>query len=842
MNDKTVSVFATYRLLVQSYRQTWFSLLMACLSLLVACAGLSAVLLVNEGAKQSYSGQSAPRILPAQYQIVTNADNQTLSLDDYLEIKRLGISRAVAIAETAQHLYVNQQQITQRRAKLIGIDFLALLNRAQVSKTKESENTLAADGDGTTQETFGALSFASPTTIMHPNYLKELGIDAETKLSIDALSTINLPPISTRGSNGLADTLVLDIGVLLELDSRAELRRILLLSGTSAEQIELVKSHLPSHLKLESIAAEQTGPQMTQSFYLNLFAMALLMFAVCLFIVMNAFNLLMFKRFAMLKVFRQLGIGRLQILLAHIFEFTVLVLVVSAIGVVLGSELALLASPAIRGIIEGLYRVQVGFADITWLSLYLKVVLISVAGLALALFSPMKQLNRSLSKIQSDNKGAKFNIIIMGICMTLALMAFAIFQFSTQLSLLLVGAAFVILSGCCALIVLFPKCLMLLFKFIPERFTLTRLSVAQALFLSRKTKIACCAFFIAATSNLGMNLMVDSFRDSTQTWLDQRLVADHYLYSDDASINANLANIAKQSGVRLYPRFEQSIEFEGTSTQLFSYPIEPAFKEAMVFEQRKANPWESFEDSRSVFINQQLAIRKQLSLDDSITFTHPLTQQSTSFQISGIIYDYGNPSGQILLNASEFKQDISQASIFAILSMPEQIEKFQSALVSSGVNLQNQFFKTEDLLSESMQVFDRTFIITDSLNLITLMVAALSLACTIVVLLDQSRPQTMLLRAMGVTNLQSRRLLLQQYLFLCAVALVAATPFGILLSNVLIYQINYHAFNWSYPLVINWLSIFRLYSFSLLIVFIVIALPIIYTTKHGLAQELKWLD
>jgi putative ABC transport system permease protein len=139
-------------------------------------------------------------------------------------------------------------------------------------------------------------------------------------------------------------------------------------------------------------------------------------------------------------------------------------------------------------------------------------------------------------------------------------------------------------------------------------------------------------------------------------------------------------------------------------------------------------------------------------------------------------------------------------------------------------------------------VFDRTFLITDSLNLVTLLVAALSLACTIVILMQQSRPQTMLLRTLGISAWQGRGMLLLQYMFLCLVALIAATPFGILLSYVLIEQINYHAFNWSYPLIVDWTNILELYLLSLLIVLTTISLPIIYSTKQSIAEELKWLD
>jgi putative ABC transport system permease protein len=269
-----------------------------------------------------------------------------------------------------------------------------------------------------------------------------------------------------------------------------------------------------------------------------------------------------------------------------------------------------------------------------------------------------------------------------------------------------------------------------------------------------------------------------------------------------------------------------------------------------VFYAKSPEAWESFESGESVFINQQLAIRNGLALNDSIELPISMGMSNNmlsninkrKLKIAGIIYDYGNPLGQVLLPPSQFSQDLTRASIFAVSGSALALEHFAESLGSIGIKAESQFYASEDILSSSMLVFDRTFIITDGLNLVTLLVAAISLACTLVTLIDQSRPQTMLLRAIGVSAWQSRGLLLSQYMLLCAVALIAATPFGILLSYILINKINYYAFNWSYPLVIEAWKIVQLHGISFLVVMIVISAPIIIASKQSLAQELKCLD
>ena len=849
-----ISALKTYRLILSSYRETWVSLTMVLVSLIVACAGLSAVLLINQGAKQSYSGSTSEQLLPATYQIVARTKERAIDVADYVALKKLGLSNAVALAETSKHLFSNKQQITQRRVNVLGIDFLSLLNQSRVSLgagALQSNSEVLSNIDTNQKqrhqqqeylEIFSGFSLGRPLSYIHPKFLKELGINESESLYFDSNPNLGLSELSAVEINALSNTIVMDIGELLALDSTLSISRVLLLNTTNENSIKALRQTLPSHLMLQEIDIQQNDPEMTESFYLNLTAMALLMFAVCLFIVMNACNLLIFKRFAMLKVFRQLGIGRLEIMIAHAFEFVLFGVVMSALGLVLGSSLAVLAAPTIRSIIEGLYRVELGFAENQWLILYLKVLSICLAGIFLALLSPIRQLNQSLSTTRPTNESKYLVLYLILASAGFASLAILIFSFTNNLAAMLFAAACVILSGCCLLIAVFGKLLRLVLKLLPQTFTLSRISLSQAIFLSKKTKIACCAFFIAATSNLGMNLMVDSFRSSTESWLEQRLVADHYLYSDDAQQNRALADLAKQHGIALYPRYGKDIKFNKQFIQLFSYPVQGDFTQAMVFESALDDVWQLFEKEQAVLINQQLSIRNQLTLGSKISFEHPTTGAENEYLVAGIIYDYGNPSAQILLPVSAFTQDITQADIFAVLGSANNIDSFVQKLPEIGIDPNTQFYQTTELLQQSMQVFDRTFIITDSLNLVTLLVASLSLACTIIILMEQSRAQTMLFRTMGVSQWQSRAMLLQQYVFLCLIALLAATPFGMLLSYVLIEQINYHAFNWSYPLIIDWLSIIQLYIVSLLIVVAIISLPIVYTTKQSLAQELKWLD
>lgn len=179
-------MWQVYSLLLKSYRQTWFSLAMVCLSLLIACAGLSAVLLINEGAKQSYTGDTSSMLLRAEYQITPLSEEQDISFDDYRLIKQMGLWSAVAIDTSRYQLYFKNQQLTQRSVQLIGIDALSLLNQNVTSHTLGKDTQTKALNNAQAQapandnferlvDVGASLSLSEPKTFIHPKFAKELG-------------------------------------------------------------------------------------------------------------------------------------------------------------------------------------------------------------------------------------------------------------------------------------------------------------------------------------------------------------------------------------------------------------------------------------------------------------------------------------------------------------------------------------------------------------------------------------------------------------------------------------------------------------------------------------------
>ena len=832
-------------------------------SLLIAACGLSTVLIINSSAKQSYANNNTFLVSDVQFQVIPKNAQTTLSKQDYVRLRRLGFQQLIALAQASTHIYAGQQRVSIRRIDITGIDTIALLPLKDVNKSGSAFSVAQKNQS----HMLTSIPFSSTVGIVHPSLLAQLidnikgsGFDNDSNNfsiplnsnnvnSIEPIRTISLPPLVAVKDPSLGNDLVTDIGEFYRLFPNSNLSSLLLVRSQTGPEldalVERLKAALPSHLKLVSLNQGMQQGELTDSFHMNLLAMALLMFVVCLFIVINAVNLLINARMPWLKICRQLGLPRKVIFVSQIIEIVLITFVASCLGIYLSIHLSNVLAPTVQATLEGLYGVEVGFGNTSLVSLFLQVFGISVCGSIAATFAPFSLSKQSLSSTGANvdivANQAKWHRNFWILCILFALLSFIILVVATTLWLLLMATALLILAGCSLLLANYPRFINALYRLIPPSFVMLRISTKQSAALSGKTKVACCAFFIAATSNIGMNLMVDSFRGATVSWLDSRLASDYYLYYEG---DLDIVSLGKKVNVEVFPRFENKLSYKDSVLEQYSLPTTEQFKNSMVFYKidNVDTAWQAFTNGNGVFVNQQFAFAHNLGIKDSIRVPHPATQEMTDYVIQGVVYDFGNPHKQILLPLSQFDYSISKNTIYSVNADALGLNRFKKVLDEQGIDSDKFLLNTKQLMAMSKDAFDRTFIITDGLNIVTLLVAALSLACAIIVLMNDVRPQNMLIRSLGVSAIKTQLLALFQYFILCLIALIFATPFGILLSWVLIFEINLQAFQWTYPLQINPLKILQIYAVSLSIVLLIIAIPIIKAGKRPLIEDIRWLN
>lgn len=826
------------KLLWASYQQNMLRMALVLIALVTACAGLSAVLVINNAAKNSYASASQPFLQQVEQRILARSGH-AINKQDFATLRRLGFKQLIPVLRSSQRL-IHPTTGKHQLISLLGIDTFSVLSLPANHNINVTQNT--------SKMGIGQLWRPPYTSVMHPDFASELNVINGQVLTLE--NNQLLPKLAIATIEGLGREIVMDIGQLQQILNTQKISEILVVGETNENRLNALKDVMPGHLRLDNINTGEQAQQLTGSFHLNLLAMAFLMFVVCMFVVMNALHLLIMKRWQNLRIARQLGVSRKQIYWAQGAELVLISLLCAPLGVIAGIFLAQLASPLVSLTLQNLFDVRIGYTQVAYVTLLLQCFAACILGAFASAILPMWQLNTKLAlrsfhiSINSNHLPWLYSSMVLGI------FALGLGYYSTGLLMSFSAIAMSIFAGCSLLIYTLPKLLNLIFRCLPEHWVLFRWLAVDGVRLSQKSKIACCAFFIALTSNVGMNLMVDSFRQATQQWLSQRLVADEYVSTQSPNeftqwlanqdINVNVMACQGVDATLLNKPLSQSSS--QINIELRSYSSSKLYQKALLLAEQRVDVWTKFSAGKGIMVNQQLALRHDLKLGEALSFQVGSGLPEAK-QVVGIYYDYGNQNGQALLDLAYFAKYKANTTMFALHFESEQQQHlFANQLASASISNQVRSIQTNDLLALSMQTFERTFVITDGLNIVTLLVAALSLATSVLMIDMDNRPQRALLRSMGVSNNQITGLSLIQYSLLSILACLVALPFGIGLTWLLINLINVQAFSWSYPLLMTPYKLFSAGAMSVLLIVVVVALPLYKLSRRKLVEDIKCLS
>ncbi len=834
-------------LLLKTYRNTWFSIIVLIIAIATGAIGLSTVLNLNERASQVQNVR--PWYDYTQFNHISALTAKKLTIEDYRNAKASIDAPLIALAEKTISLEKVSANEEKLQLQMIGVDSLSAISALPFFE----DNQRTQVRELSSSRLFGNVVYMNSATLdmleMSTNsFLSEMKTHNDIVVGDDLPNNLILADLSTFvrmefGMNDSAQTInksdtfsfdqtqTVTTNALPSVDISDLLLSAIIIPGDIPTEVTAnIRNALPTHLVLNAPDNRFAATQMSESFQLNLLALGLLMFAVCMFIVLNAGNLLLHKRMPMLLTLRQLGFSRNTIIGVLFIELSFIALVVSALASIISqtidNNLAQQLTPII-GQNELKTPLYVRF---------LQLAIVCVASSILAFVPSLKKLKTDLMGLTSESNAINRNALLIGSLLICMISVIALFL-ASGLSILLTSTATFILSICGLLLVLLPLVINRLKNALASSGVIVLLSSSAADSLTSRTSLAFCAFFIAVTCNIGMNLMVDSFEQATQRWLDQRLIADAYIYSSNELQSDSFSN---QEGhtITVIPRLEDKQTYEGKPIDIFSYPNTKQYRDALAFQEASRDAWSLYENSIGIFVNQQFANMHKKSIGNVVSLISPANKTISDYKIVGIFYDYGNPYGQVLMPLTAFDNN-STRQVYALHAQPKLT---QSKIDSLAKEKELQIFSAEKLVALSMRAFNDTFLITNVLNLVTLLVAAIALACTILVLMEDTRRQQFLLKSLGFSSVQIAKISLNQYLLLIIVGLALATPFGICVSWILINVINLNAFQWQYPLIVEPMVLIKIYALSVIIILLSIAIPIFTKSNRPISAELACID
>jgi putative ABC transport system permease protein len=593
----------------------------------------------------------------------------------------------------------------------------------------------------------------------------------------------------------------------------------------------------PDLIRRTAQAGSDVG-KLTDSFHLNLTAFGLLSFAVGIFIVNGAIGLAFEQRRPVVRTLRALGVplGHLIALIAA--ELMLMALVAGIIGVALGYVIAGLLLPGVAATLNGLYGADVAGTLQLRPSWWLSGLAIAIGGTGLAAASALWQLSRMplLAAAQpramamAAGRRAKIQGALAALLMTtaviLALTAQGLVAGFVMLAALLVGAALglpIILSAVLAIGANRAKGVLGQWFWADTRQQLPGLSLALM------------ALLLAMAANVGVSTMVSSFRLTFVGFLDQRLASELYVTANDASQAEEIVAAMTPKVDAVLPIQSVTQPIAGMQTEVFGTRIHSTYRDNWVLLESSEAPWDQVARGDAILINEQLFRRGNLQIGDVIDLNH------TPLKIVGVYGDYGNPIGQAVIAEDLFKQMYPQVAPlrFGLRIPQDDINRVRDILHNDVGIPQASMINQAGIKAFSLDVFDRTFVVTTALNILTLAVAGFAILMSLLTLATMRVPQLAPAWAVGVTRKQLGQLEVLRAVLLAVLTAVIALPLGLGLAWALLAVVNVAAFGWELPMYLFPADYARLFGFAILAAAVAALWPAIRLARTPPADLLK---
>jgi len=733
----------------------------------------------------------------------------------YTELRRSGLG--IPMAPILSQLVVSPQ-LGDLPLQLLGIDPFAeppfrsyLYNQDELAPTQQMGGFFTVPG---------AILISSGLTAEHnliPGDSVQLNINGQ---HLPGYIAGLLEPRDALSRRALQNLVLADISTVQELSGRLGLlERIDLI--IPAEQEETILAQLEALLPagaviLPSEGRSQTVEQMTSAFRTNLTALSLLGLVVGLFLIYNTMTFSVVQRRQTFGTLRALGVSGTEIFTLVLGEALLVGVVGSALGLLLGILLGRGAVDLVSQTINDVFfTLTVREVSLPAQSL-IKGVALGIAATLFAALLPAWEAaksppRRTLSRSQLESVSRRLlgraallgalMAIVSGILLTTADLGL-IASFSATFGVV-IGFA---LTAPWITQQVMPQLSKLLAPLIGP---IGRLGPREVSTSASRTAPAMAALMVAVAVTIGGSLMVSSFRASVVDWLNVILSNDIY----GSVAGSNLAEPMVSINSEIIERVESWPNIDAMHL-LRNAQVDSPYGPILVSANNNPNDgneqiyfaanqsgdeiWRAVQ-AGSVIISEPLANRLGLSLGHSIEL---YTQRGPhAFPIAAVSSDYSSSRGNVTMWLDNYRDWWGDQAVTAFSAKVAEGQDIDAIITDMQRELnQTQLLNIRSnraLRDESLLIFDRTFLITSALQLITTAVAFVGVLSAMLSLQLEKQRQMGILKAIGLSVRQIWALTLLETGLIGALAGLLALPTGYAVAQILLRLINRRSFGWT---------------------------------------------
>lgn len=364
-------------------------------------------------------------------------------------------------------------------------------------------------------------------------------------------------------------------------------------------------------------------------------------------------------------------------------------------------------------------------------------------------------------------------------------------------------------------VMLMPRIAVLCFRLAPAAGTAaTRMGLAQLRGAPGQAGVSLAAIMASVSLIVAMAIMIASFRQSFDEWLDRLLPADLYLRTGFSGETAFLSP-ADQQAIQSLPGVRRT-EFLRSQRLILSADEPPLVLLARTVEAEGRLPplvGPTFArkpgDPPPAWVSEIAADRYGWRPGAEIEL--PLGGRKARFVVAGVWRDYARQQGAVLIERYDYVRltgdpDANDAALW--LSPPGDVDGVKRAIEERVAGADTlEITGPKEIREVSLKIFDRTFTVTYALEAVALVIGLFGLSSSFGVLVLARRREFGVLRHVGMTRRQIGTMLAAEGALVSLLGLAVGVALGWLISLVLIHVINRQSFHWGMELHLPWRSL-----------------------------------
>ncbi len=628
------------------------------------------------------------------------------------------------------------------------------------------------------------------------------------------------------------NVVVTDVGVadvLLQRGGTVDRVDLVLEEGVTVDEVAArLEERLPPSLVVERPETRgERVQEMIAAFRFNLRALGHISIVVGAFLVYNAMSIAVVRRRTAIGTLRAMGVSRGVIRGVFLLEGALVGLAGSAIGILVGSLMALAMLQPVSD------AISINFFDARGVTLALSpgilltALLVGVGGSVIAAAGPAREasstppantmrrgtleaaparqgLNLAVGAVaaavgialvlREHRVGLPVNGYLASICFIVAFVAFA--RPALAASAVMARGVYTRLFG--------PEGLLAVSS--------TQASLGRA-------SVAICGLMISVAMVISVSVMVTSFRQTVIGWMEQVLVADLYITAEGSAragdgipLPVGLAErIGDLPGVDAVDPFRrQSILLNGRPTNIGAGDLRVVRSGSRSLDGRPMQEvLRETAANREVVVSEAFALKQGVERGDILAI--PTPHGPLELRINAVYRDFSSEQGYAIMDRSVYTEHFGEtplASIAVYLAPDADVEAVRAAIVDLQARVPATpllgIRANTDLRRFALEAFDRTFAITYVLQVIAIVVAILGVITTLLAQILDRRHEMATLRYIGATRGRIGRTIVLESGLIGLVGLALGVANGLVLSYILTRVIMLESFGWTIGFEIPW--------------------------------------